>query len=102
MSAATGPNKKQGSYTTRLFEFQAGNWERACTCGGCASASVMCVHAKKVLRATTARWQTFVKPWQQPSVWEKQIGKRWEPVEAIEQVIVVDTTAIALNESHVC
>lgn len=87
MSAVTGPDRKQGSYTVRLFEFEKANYERVCSCGGCASSSVVCVHVKKVLRATHTRWQTFVKPWQQPLVWEKQIGLRWEPVEALEQVI---------------
>lgn len=86
-SAAPPASGKQLTYTVRPFEFAAGNWERACTCGGNATSSVMCVHLKKVLRATISRWQQeYVKPWQNTSVWQAQVGTRWEPVDALEQV----------------
>jgi hypothetical protein len=90
VQSAARQNPKQMSYTVRPFEFQAGAYERACTCGGNASSSTMCVHMKKVLRSTTSMWHTFVKPWQTPSAWEKQVGQRVEPIDPIEQVIAAE------------
>jgi hypothetical protein len=48
VQSAARANPKQMSYTVRPHEFSAGNYERACTCGGNASSSTMCVHLKKV------------------------------------------------------
>ena len=64
----------QIAQTVSLQAFADKNYEESCSCGGCASLPVCCVHFKKVVRHIETRWQDWIKPWQQTSRWELQHG----------------------------
>lgn len=57
-----------------------GNYDDACTCGGCATNLFCCKHLAGCLSRGTLDWREFVKKHQTPEAWELQTGNAWEPI----------------------
>lgn len=87
--------KKKGQmWKVRPQAMKEKKYGEACTCGGNGARRFCCKHFAGVLSRLRDDWREYTKPHQKPEVWEKQVGKRWEPVTADElSGVVVDMAA---------